>query len=135
LDYPKVLKTLGDHLRKKRLDLKLLQKQVAQIIGFDEASIWNWENNLTKPSLRAVPKIIEFLGYKPPEIETTLGQKISTARWLRGLSQKALARRFGIDPTTLGRWERDEGQPSKKLLEKLNCYFTLPYPTVGEPGQ
>jgi DNA-binding transcriptional regulator YiaG len=45
--YPEYLQTIGDHLRRKRLDLKLYQKDVAQILGLDTTSIWNWENNLT----------------------------------------------------------------------------------------
>jgi len=36
--YPKSLKTLGDHFKKKRLDLKLLQKDVAKKIGVDHHS-------------------------------------------------------------------------------------------------
>lgn len=43
--YPKILKTLGDHIRKKRLDLGLLQKDVAKIIGTTESTIWNREND------------------------------------------------------------------------------------------
>jgi hypothetical protein len=30
--YPQTLKTLGDHLRKRRLDLQLFQKDVAQML-------------------------------------------------------------------------------------------------------
>ncbi len=63
--YPQTLKTLGDHLRKRRLDLKLLQREVAQKLGVGESSIYNWENNLTKPALRYIPKIVKFLGYAP----------------------------------------------------------------------
>jgi DNA-binding XRE family transcriptional regulator len=63
--YPQTLKTLGDHLRKRRLDLKLLQKEVAQRLGVGESSVYNWENNLTKPALRYIPKIVKFLGYVP----------------------------------------------------------------------
>src|ERR1700720_743605 len=33
--YPKELKTLGDHIRRRRLDLGLLQRQVAQLISVD----------------------------------------------------------------------------------------------------
>jgi DNA-binding XRE family transcriptional regulator len=60
--YPKVLYTLGDHIRKKRLDLKLQQKEVADIIGVEEATIYNWENNRSSPAIRYLPKIREFLG-------------------------------------------------------------------------
>jgi transcriptional regulator with XRE-family HTH domain len=40
-----------------------------------------------------------------------------------GLTQKKLAELLGIDPTTLGRWERNESKPLKKLLEKLNKFL------------
>ena len=32
IGYPQILKTLGDHIRKKRLDLGLLQRDVAKMI-------------------------------------------------------------------------------------------------------
>jgi len=66
--YPKTLKTLGDHLRKRRLDLKLLQKELAQKLDISETSIYNWENNRASPSLYLIPKIMKFLGYIPDDI-------------------------------------------------------------------
>ena len=63
--YPKELITLGDHLRKRRLDLGLLQKDVANKIGVNKATITNWELNHTFPEIRYIPAIIEFLGYWP----------------------------------------------------------------------
>jgi len=47
--YPKHLKTFVDHLRKRRLDLGLPQKQAAEQIGVDTASIGNWESNKIQP--------------------------------------------------------------------------------------
>jgi len=41
--YPKELKTLGDHLRKARLDKGLFQKDLAELIGVTEKSTVNWE--------------------------------------------------------------------------------------------
>jgi transcriptional regulator with XRE-family HTH domain len=64
--YPDTPKTISEHIRKRRLDLNLTQKKLAEIIGVTEASIWNWEHG-TKPELRYMPKIIEFLGYVPFE--------------------------------------------------------------------
>jgi DNA-binding XRE family transcriptional regulator len=52
--YPLKIETLGDHLRKRRLDLGLLQKEVGSIIGVDETTIYNWENNRASPSLHAL---------------------------------------------------------------------------------
>ena len=59
--YPKELRTLGDHLRKRRLNLALTQKDVAKRLGANEASVWNWEKNRSSPALRFVPRIVEFL--------------------------------------------------------------------------
>lgn len=126
--YPKELKTLGDYLRKRRLDVKLLQKEVAQRLGVNKDTICNWENNRTSPSLRFIPRIIEFLGYVPYDAQSeTLGERIVAARKLLGLSQEELARRLGIDPGTLGHWERGEHRPLRRHLEKLAEFFTSPF--------
>jgi transcriptional regulator with XRE-family HTH domain len=118
--YPKSLKTLGDHLRKRRLDLELLQKEVAQKIGTSEASIHNWERGHATPSLNFMPRILKFLGYVPFEMPTgILGEKIKTYRWVLGLSQKALAKQLRIDPCTLARWEKGKGRPLKELLSLI----------------
>jgi transcriptional regulator with XRE-family HTH domain len=63
--YPKELKTLGDHIRKKRLDLGLLQAEVAERVGVTASTIFNWERNRVSPQARHIRKIIRFLGYKP----------------------------------------------------------------------
>ncbi|MGH7274091.1 MAG: helix-turn-helix transcriptional regulator [Nitrospiria bacterium] len=62
--YPLAPVSLGDHLRKKRLDLGLLQAQVAETIGVTKSTVWNWEHG-TNPETRYQSKIIQFLGYKP----------------------------------------------------------------------
>ncbi|MFQ5965235.1 MAG: helix-turn-helix domain-containing protein [Candidatus Scalinduaceae bacterium] len=123
--YPQTIKTLGDHLRKRRLDLKLLQKDVAQKLGVGETSVYNWENNLTKPALRYIPKIIEFLGYVPFNTSNlSVGERIVVYRKLHGLSQKKLAHKLDIDPCTLSKWERDKRKPSERLLKDLTAFFT-----------
>jgi transcriptional regulator with XRE-family HTH domain len=115
-----VLKTLGDHLRKRRLDLALFQKDVAKRLGADEASVWNWEKNRSSPALRFVPRIIEFLGYVPDDTKLeSLGQRIVAFRRLRGLTQKELAQRLGVDPSTIASWERGDHQPSRRLANLL----------------
>jgi DNA-binding XRE family transcriptional regulator len=69
--YPTDPKTLGDHLRQKRLDLGMTQKGVADRIGVDEATIYNWEANRKHPAGRLIPRIIQFLGYCPQVQEVT----------------------------------------------------------------
>ncbi len=117
--YPRTLKTLGNHLRKRRLDLNLLQKDVAQRLGVCDPSVYNWENNITKPAIKYIPKIIEFLGYVPFDTSTlSVGERIVVYRRLLGLSQKELASRLGIDPCTLSKWERDKLKLSEGFLWK-----------------
>jgi DNA-binding XRE family transcriptional regulator len=57
------------------LDLKLLQKQVAEQIGVHELTITNWEVSATVPEVRYIPAIIQFLGYNPLPAATTLPER------------------------------------------------------------
>ena len=121
--YPETLQTIGDHLRKKRLDLKLYQKDVAKVIGVDTLTVCNWENNLTTPRLYLLPKIYNFLGYNPLQGNaTTIGEKVKQYRIQKGLSLGKLAQELGVDPSTLARWERGESEPPEKL-KKLVSFF------------
>jgi transcriptional regulator with XRE-family HTH domain len=122
--YPDELRTLGDHLRKKRLDLKMLQKEVAERFGTTVCTVRNWEKNRSNPSLPLIPKIIQFLGYVPYDTQTQgFGKKIAASRKLLGLSQKDLAQVIGIDPSTVRYWEKGRHKPSRKLLKILAAYL------------
>ena len=56
-------RTIGDHIRKRRLALKMLQKDIAEQIGVRVESICNWEGNLSTPEFSHMPALIKFLGY------------------------------------------------------------------------
>jgi transcriptional regulator with XRE-family HTH domain len=134
--YPVLLRTVGDHIRKKRLDQNLFQKDVASIIGVEESTVHNWEKDVSGIAIRVRPKIIQFLGYNPfPIHDESLGERIKIYRKSNGLSQKNFARELGIDPTTLARWERNESEPAGKLRARLGgqlvSILTLPFSTDG----
>jgi DNA-binding transcriptional regulator YiaG len=59
---PEKLETIGDHLLRRRLALKLIQRQVADQLAVNVSSLRNWEANLSKPSVEFMPAIIRFLG-------------------------------------------------------------------------
>jgi transcriptional regulator with XRE-family HTH domain len=42
---------------------------------------------------------------------------------MKGITQKELAHRVGVDPGTLGRWERDESSPTGELKLRLEPFF------------
>ena len=106
------------------MDLGLLQKEVAERLGVDTASI-GWESNETQPMVHCLPGIIAFLGHNPlPEGGDLVG-KLKRLRSTLGLSQEQLADRLGIDESTVAGWERGENTPVgayRKLLEDF-IYF------------
>ena len=62
--YPVAPRTLGEHVRKRRFDLGLLQAQVAERIGVTASTVWNWEHGRS-PDPKHHFTIIQFLGYTP----------------------------------------------------------------------
>ena len=123
--YPHELKTLGDHLRKKRLDLELLQEDVAKILGTNKASIVNWETNLRSPHIGYVSRIIDFIGYVPFESisDMSLDEKITTCRKIKGITQGQLAKQLGFDPGTVAQRENYHRKPAKSYLAALNAFL------------
>jgi len=114
------MKTWGDWIKVRRLDLKLTKRQLSLKLNVSDVTIYLWEKNRVKPSLAQIPKIIEFLGRDPFDKETkNLAEKFKEYRRVNGLSQKKLAAQLGIDPTTLAGWEKGEHQPTKKIFGKL----------------
>ena len=67
-----------------------------------------------------MPRVIQFLGYDPLPVPKSLAEKLLAHRKTLGLSQSAMARRVGIDPTTLSRLERRKSRkPLAKTLRKI----------------
>jgi transcriptional regulator with XRE-family HTH domain len=95
------------------------------MVGVNGGTITNWEKNKSNPTLRSMPKIIEFLEYEPGTKLNPkgIGEQLLGYRKARGLSQRKLAKSLSIDPGTLGRWERDESFPTGKLKTRLGPFF------------
>lgn len=112
--------SLGDKLYNRRVELCLLQKDLASLIGVSEDTITLWENNRSKPLIVYFPKIIQFLGYVPVAFdETTLGGRIKKFRYSNGYTQERLAKIIGVDESTVNKYERNIKLPQKKFLIKL----------------
>ncbi len=120
--YPKTIVTLGDHLRKKRLDLKLEQKDVAKLLKITPDSIYLWENNRVEPKVDSYPTIVNFLGYCPFEPLTDFGQKLKRHRIYSGLSLGQFAKILVIDPGTLRNLEAG-GRTTKKVRAKVETFL------------
>lgn len=97
---------MGEHLRKARMDRGLWREHVAAELGVSVATLWNWEMGHTSVATRFLPKVFAFLGYDPREEPETFGSRIRMLRERKGLTQKALAERLGINDSTVTAWER-----------------------------
>jgi len=120
---PTVPQSVGDHIRRRRLGLKMLQKDVAEQLGVDKTSVFNWEANTSNPEVRYMPAIIRFLGYNPLPAANTLAEQLVRQRTSLGLSQKEAAGRIGVDASTLAKWERGEREPAGAFLGRVKRFL------------
>lgn len=113
--------TIGQKLRNKRLELGILQKDVAKFIGVSDDTITFWENERVAPQVQYYPKIIQFLGYYPFQKDlATPGGKIRYFRFVKGLSYKKFGKLLGVHSSTLCSWENHKHRPPKKSINLLN---------------
>ncbi len=54
--------TLGEHIKKCRLERGLFRRDLAKRIGVNEMTIVNWEKGRTKPTKKNLERIKEILG-------------------------------------------------------------------------
>ena len=136
MPYPQEPETIGDHLKKRRYDLSLFQKEVALRLSVNDLTICNWENNKSTPAVHYLPRIIKFLGYYPYSTPGTLGERLLRFRRYRGLTRREMAqRRLSVDEGTLARWEKGEVRPTGKRLQRVKDFLAvneLSAPTGGQ---
>jgi transcriptional regulator with XRE-family HTH domain len=124
-------KSIGEHLKKRRLQLRLLQADVAKLLNVCEDTVTGWENDRYTPQISHYPKIIEFLGYNPfPIDESMLGGRMKKYRIEQGLSHKKLGEKIGVDASTIGAWENNEHMPNRAKQKKLEQLFNLKEPLL-----
>jgi DNA-binding XRE family transcriptional regulator len=120
LPYLREPKTLGQHLKKRRLEQGLLQKDLRVRWQLEKETYANWEKDFTIPATKYWPNVIEFLGYDPSPTPTSIGESIRAYRRVKGLTRRELAKMVGCDEATLFRWERDERKPQERLTKLLS---------------
>jgi transcriptional regulator with XRE-family HTH domain len=116
---PQAPKTLGEHLKRRRLELHLLQTDVARRLGVHFETLKNWERGIGSPMVRHIPAIIKFLGYDPEPEPEALPKRIAYARRRLGMTQEQLAEALSVDPVTVYRWEKGMSCPPESTILKL----------------
>jgi DNA-binding transcriptional regulator YiaG len=124
--------TLGAAFRERRWSRCLEQWQAAKEIGVSTATYRNWEVNRSVPTVKHLPGAITFLGYDWRLSDGTFGDRVRNARTGRGLSIRQLAAALGVDPSTLARWEANDGMPSAALRPIIHVWLTANATSVSE---
>jgi transcriptional regulator with XRE-family HTH domain len=113
--------TLGEHLKKRRLILKLYQREVAERLGVDEFTVLNWEKGKTEPPTRAFPAILTFLGYNPLPKPETLSGRLQAARRLNGWTSRDAGQAVGVNGSTWDEWEQRGYIPKARYRLKVEA--------------
>jgi transcriptional regulator with XRE-family HTH domain len=97
------------------MDLGLSQPRVAERLGVAPETVLHWELNQTQPGVRHVRAVSEFLEYFPIPASANLPDQLVATRRRLGLTQRGLALRLRVDPSTILRWEHGKGRPPPTL--------------------
>ncbi|MCM2327809.1 MAG: helix-turn-helix domain-containing protein [Lysobacter sp.] len=116
-------KTLGQHLRKRRLVLNLTQKQVARALGISPFTVLNLERDRTQPAMAAYPALVRWLGYNPFPVPKTLQEHMRAARRAQGWTIVEAAKRLVVDPSTWGEWEKTGRVAWKRTRASLDRFL------------
>ena len=107
-------RTLGEHLRKRRLESGLLQRDLRVRFKLEKETYANWEKDRCYPAMKHWPGIIEFLGFDPNPEPSTFGERLIACRRRKGLSRKILAATLAVDEGTLWCWEIGRRKPENQ---------------------
>lgn len=116
------------------MDLKLFQKDVADMIGVLECTVYNWESRGNEPGIKYMPKIIEFLGYVPFDCPGDVLGRLSYLRKIKGLSFLGLGKLMGRDPDQLSSWLSHQKRSYSRNLDDIN-HFLAKYGLYVAEGQ
>lgn len=140
ISVPKDPTTIGGHLRRCRLELKLFQSQVAKKLGVSTRTLSLWECDKVYPVWEYQPKLAEYLGFdpftnpalgspksnKPFDVASLasnatgeLAHQLHSTRVLLKKSRRQFAKILGICPKTIWGWETKRRTPSPMLQERV----------------
>ena len=123
--------TLGEHLRKRRLDLRQTQEQAAKGFGISVTTYNYWEANRVTPDISKSPKIIGYLGYDPSPAPGSFPESVRALRRHLGLDRQQFAKQLGVDAKSVLNWEAARTVPFQRVRERLAALSPdLPYLSV-----
>ena len=141
--YPTEIKTLGDLLRKTRMDLSLDVKHLQKLLGVDENSITNWELRGIYPTGDNLRRVVEFIDAHQsvtiprrfmwslcfaknpsyPQKIQSFGDKIRATRMENFMSIEQLAEKLEVNESTIAKWELRDTSPRPDLLKRVRAFL------------
>jgi DNA-binding transcriptional regulator YiaG len=121
--YPTSPRTVGDHIRRKRLDLGLGQRTLARQLGVREETVHLWETGRARPLARHYGRVVRFLGYDPEPAGFDMAGRIRARRRAEGLTQAELAAWLGTDEGTIVDLEHGRRRISRRVRAVADAFL------------
>jgi len=126
-DYSLFPQTVGEHVRKVRIERDLSQLDVARLIGVSDESIYYWENARSVPQVQFYPAIIAFLGFYPFSHDTrTIAGKLQQLINCNGWTRAACAKTLQLDSGTIKRILKGKRTMTPKIVSVIQLWSDLP---------
>lgn len=124
-DYSEAPQTLGEHLKKRRKELGLLQREAGERMGVTKETVANWEKDRTKPVPSQFKPVVAFLGYDPTPAPTSLAERFEAKRRGLGATLDQVAQYLGWDEGSLRRYLKGEWRLTADRKEALQRFLVL----------
>jgi len=115
--------SLGEHIRRRRRELGISQRQATKDLGVNDWTVLNWEKGRTAPPIGAIPAILLWLGHDPFPRPRTLQERMLAARRAAGWTIGEAARQLGVNAATWGDWERTGRVPWRHYQRRLEEFL------------
>jgi hypothetical protein len=79
--------------------------------------VMRWETGKSEVSVRHLKAVLDFIGYDLRPEGDSLGARVLRAREGMGLSQRTLATKVGVDPTSV--WKVEAGRQVGRRLQRV----------------
>lgn len=140
ISIPKEPKTIGEFLRKRRLELGIFQSEAALKLGVSTVTLSRWECGKVYPTWPQQPSVTAYLGHNPftdPALGKPKGNESQRVAFLgsgesQNLGQQIVShclkmrktiRKFaeeaGISSKTIWNWKTGRRQPSRAAHKRI----------------
>ena len=137
-------RTIGEHLRHRRCQLRLTQFQAARTLQVSTVTLSRWERDHTYPTWDYHARLIDYLGYdafKQTGLEdpssnepigvtflaqtnaAALGQRIRLFHLEHKLTVNKFAEKLGASARALRDWEAGKHRPLKSMGKRLQVFL------------